>query len=497
MYRLMIALLLFTLMVDRIWAAGPEDSVVRIFATQRDPNVFRPWTTSNPVDVTGSGVIIEGNRILTNAHVVLYATEVQVQPRRGGEKVEAKVEYISTSMDLAVLTIKDPKFFQKNPALARTKKLPKVQDNVSVYGFPIGGNDLSVTKGVVSRIDFGIYYSVGYGLTVQVSAAINPGNSGGPAVVGDKMIGIVFSRLNEQQNIGYVIPNEEIDIFLEDIKDGRYDGKPMIPYLHFQSSENKSLRRYLQLSEEAKGVLVLPGPSRPKEFQIQEFDLLTRIGDYDIDNDGMVHLPDDLRVNFYAVVGKVASKNQLPMTIIRKGKKLEVSLPVSNIDNRVISDLKGEKLRYFIHGPLVFAKLQSDALAWFARVRPDLETGQSPMFNRLGDRVQFPGEELVVVTSPLFTHKIAKGYESPIGQIVSELNGTKIKNLEHLVTLLRDSTDEFLVFRFAEKKSDVLVFHRQEMADSTEEIMEDNGIRPARRGSEDMIKVWNQGKGKK
>jgi len=494
MYRISLALVCVMVAWHPLQAAGPEDSVVRVFATQRDPNMFRPWTTSNPVEVTGSGVIIEGNRILTNAHVVLYATEVQIQPRRGGEKFEAKVEFATSHMDLAVLTVKDPKFFQKNPALARTKKLPKVQDAVSVYGFPIGGNDLSVTKGVVSRIDYGMYFYQGHGLIVQVSAAINPGNSGGPAVVGDKMIGIVFSRLNEQQNIGYVIPNEEIDIFLDDIKDGRYDGKPHADHWFFQSSQNKSLRRYLKLSDEAKGVLVIPGPNRPSDFPLQEFDLLTRIGTHDIDNDGMVQLPDDLRLNFAALIGKVVKDQLLPLTIIRQGKKLDVSLKLSNTDDRVIRDLKGEKLRYFIHGPLVFGKLQTETLAWFSRALPDLDVNLSPMYSRLSDRVRFPGEELVVVTSPLFNHKIAKGYDSPIGQLVATVNGIKIKNLEHLVTVLRDSTDEFLVFRFADRKSDVMVFHRQEMADSTEEILEDNGIRPARRGSEDMLKVWNQGK---
>jgi len=101
-------------------AAGPEDSVVRVYATIREPNIFKPWTTSNPVEISGSGVIIEGNRILTNAHLVLYATDLQIQPRRGGTKYEAKIEFISIHMDLAVLSVKDAKFFQKHPALART-----------------------------------------------------------------------------------------------------------------------------------------------------------------------------------------------------------------------------------------------------------------------------------------------------------------------------------------------------------------------------------------
>src|SRR6266851_5174949 len=97
-------------------AAGPEDSVVKVFATVRYPNPLKPWTKGNAVDVLGSGTIIDGKRILTNAHIVLYATEVQIQPRRGGNKLEAKVEMLVPDMDLAVLSVKDEKFFDKNPA---------------------------------------------------------------------------------------------------------------------------------------------------------------------------------------------------------------------------------------------------------------------------------------------------------------------------------------------------------------------------------------------
>jgi S1-C subfamily serine protease len=135
-------------------AAGPEDSAVRIHATIRRPNPLAPWTNGNAVELSGTGTVIDGKRILTNSHLVLYATDLQIQPRRGSGKFEAKVELVAPEMDLAILTVKDDKFFEKTPPLARAPKLPHVQDNVVVYGFPVGGTDLAVTKGVVSRIDF-------------------------------------------------------------------------------------------------------------------------------------------------------------------------------------------------------------------------------------------------------------------------------------------------------------------------------------------------------
>ncbi len=119
---------------------------------------------------------------------------------------------IAPGIDLAVLQLDDPSFFDTHPPVARASKLPQIKDAVLAYGFPTGGSSLSITKGIVSRIEFASYNYPVSGLRIQIDAAINPGNSGGPAIAGDKMIGLAFSRLGgDTQNIGYIIPNEEVE----------------------------------------------------------------------------------------------------------------------------------------------------------------------------------------------------------------------------------------------------------------------------------------------
>src|SRR4051794_30575879 len=84
--------------------ADPADSVVHVFASIRYPNPARPWARQNPVEAAGTGVVIDGKRILTNAHIVLYAGEVFVQDRQGGDRFEARVATIGPVIDLATLT---------------------------------------------------------------------------------------------------------------------------------------------------------------------------------------------------------------------------------------------------------------------------------------------------------------------------------------------------------------------------------------------------------
>ena len=244
--------------VTNVSAAGSgtiENSVVKIFATVRYPDPYRPWTKQSPSDQTGSGVVIEGKRILTNAHVVNYASQVQIQANQAGDKISATVEAIAPGIDLAVLKLEDGTFFDAHPPLARAKVLPDSKDVVLTYGYPEGGNSLSITKGIISRVEFDAYNFPVSGLRIQIDAAINPGNSGGPAVVGDKMIGLTFSRLNGADNIGYIIPNEEINLFLQDIADGHYDGKPAM-YDDLQTLENPALRSFLKLPSAVEGTVV-------------------------------------------------------------------------------------------------------------------------------------------------------------------------------------------------------------------------------------------------
>ncbi len=212
----LLAVLVFSAVTCRISLGEPpaidvSRSVVRVLATQRRPDLHRPWTHIPQRDVNGSGVVVEGRRILTNAQVVKYASRILVEPDHTGEKLTATVEFLADDMDLAVLKLEDPVFFDNHPPLPRHAGLPKVKDTLLAYGYPLGGDNLSITRGIVSRIEFEEYYYGTMGLRIQVNAAINSGNSGGPALIDDRMIGIIFNRLDESDNIGYIIPIEEIE----------------------------------------------------------------------------------------------------------------------------------------------------------------------------------------------------------------------------------------------------------------------------------------------
>jgi S1-C subfamily serine protease len=474
-------------------SAALENSVVKIFSTMRYPDPYKPWTKQAPSEATASGVVIEGKRILTNAHAVLYASQVQVQANAAGDKVSATVLAIAPGIDLAVLQLDDPSFFDTHPAVARANKLPQIKDPVLAYGFPTGGSSLSITKGIVSRIEFAPYNYPVSGLRIQIDAAINPGNSGGPAIAGDKMIGLAFSRLGgDTQNIGYIIPNEEVELFLKDIADGHYDGKPSM-YDDLQTLENPALREFLKIDKSVEGMVVHRPDKSDAAYPLKEWDVITRVGDTPIDNQGMVKIDKDLRVNFAYMIQRVTKDGKLPLTVVRAGKPLKIELPVSPERPTLAPDIRGEYPSYFVYGPIVFSRATRQFLALFennANLLRGLAFVKSPLVTRAFDPPTPELEELVIVSSPFFPHKLANGYGNPTGGVIYSVNGTPVKSLKHLVALLRDLKDPFVTFEFGSKGGEALVFSRTAIMAATDDILTDNGVRA--QGSPDMMTVWQE-----
>ncbi|MEM9414789.1 MAG: trypsin-like peptidase domain-containing protein [Planctomycetota bacterium] len=462
--------------------ADVRDSVVKIHTTARYPNLFQPWRKEGPSESSGTGVIIAGERIITNAHVVNYASRVYVQGYQSADRVEARVVAFAPGVDLAMLEIvdEDAGFFEGRPPLPIADELPAIRGDISAFGYPVGGDDLSVTRGIVSRIEVAGYNHGFIGLRIQVDAALNPGNSGGPALIDKQIVGIVFSGIGSADNIGYLIPAEEVLDFIEDAEDGTYDGRPELQLGSMQTLENEALRDKLGLDRSVTGMMVTTVPDGI-DSPLQPWDVITHIGEHDIDNEGQCPIRDDLRGDFrYFVHDLVNDEGTVEMTVIRDGESITIDVPAPlQVEALMPSLSRGNDYpRYYIYGPLVFSQVTDEvAGALPPRFLQLFNYIESPLVTRIGDTPAFEGEELVVVAAPMFDHRITKGYDGHHLAVVSTINGQDVTNLESLVTILNELEDEFVVIEFMGIATETLVFKRQEIEDATEEILTDNGIR--------------------
>lgn len=457
--------------------ADIRNSVVKIFTTSRSPDLRRPWTRQTPQESTGSGFVIEGNRILTNAHVVDYARRVLVQPHQSSRKLNASVVAIARGIDLAVLELDDESFFDDHPPAPMVDQLPAIGAKVNAFGYPLGGDALSVTEGIVSRIEFSDYKEATLGLRIQVDAALNPGNSGGPVLSDDKVIGVVFSGIPTAENTGYLIPIEEVQTFLSDIEDGTYEGNPRVNYVA-QTLENPHLRSFLNAPSDVSGLVV----HDPLENDtLQRFDIITHVGTHNIADDGMVFV-DDLRLSWNYYVPRVVQTDSegnhtVPVKVWREGQTIDTTINATNQLDLVFQPLRGDYPDYAIIGPMCFTPIYRETADALIRFGPGFAATQHPVISRYTDETDFDDEQLIAVVPPFFTHRITVGYDLTPFPVVHKINGTEIKNLVHLVETINNIQDEYTIFEWKNKGMELLVFRTEELREATEDVLEDNDIR--------------------
>ena len=464
-------------------AAQPdlEISMVKIIVERRVPDLSRPWM-NNPSTQYGTGVIIDGKRILTTANAVRYASQVQVQGFGSGDKMLARVKAIGHGIDLAVLELEDDSFFNTRKPADRMTALPQVRDQATVYGFPSNADTAFVTRANVARIDFSSYRSFASGLRGQLDA--NAPN-GGAVFVGDRLAGLCFGSGDQ------FIPSEEIERFLADIADGRYDGKPGL-FFATQTLENPALRDLLKVGKDVTGTIVM-GDGEGLESAsgpLRQWDLITHIGEHPVDNQGKVTIGRNLRVNYRYYAADVARDGKVPLRIIRNGKPMTVQVPAPSRPPRLLRYLDGDTPSYFIYGPMVFTAASRDYAEMLGN--PAYAVGNaragSPLIEQFSWEPDREREELVVLSVPYLSPKTVTGYRNRPGTVVYSINGTPVRSLAHMVALLRDLKDDMVVVHFDQRDSESLVLDRKEVLAATDGVLNDNGIR--QQGSADMLKVW-------
>lgn len=343
-------------------------SCVKIFATHLQPHYALPWTMKRETPSTSSGFVISGRRILTNAHSVAYATSVHVRLHGSAEKVLARVLTVSHDCDVALLTVDDDKFWEGRSCLELAAEVPQLHDSCVVVGFPLGGEQISITAGVVSRVDFSEYaHSSASNLLVQTDGAINSGNSGGPVLnQSGQVVGIAFQAIDSSQAeaVGYFIPCSVVRHVLRDyVKTGRALPNGRLG-MFFQTMEADSLRAAYGVPPGKTGVLITRTvPISDAAKRVQLYDVLCAVDGHEVANDGTVAFREDERLPFGWLLSEKSVGETVELSLLRGGKPTTVTCVLEDVPDLVPSSLYDQRPQYIAYGGLVFTPLTEPYLA--------------------------------------------------------------------------------------------------------------------------------------
>lgn len=408
--------------------------IVKIEVAVHMPDFQKPWQSGKFGMGNGTGFMVSPGVFLTNAHVVANAERIYISPFADSRKIPAMVRHVAHDADLALVEIADKEAFAGVPCLQLSNELPQLEDSVRAIGYPIGGKRLSVTRGIVSRID-----TISYAhprnadhLALQIDAAINPGNSGGPVLKGDKVIGVAFQGLLEANSTGYVIPAPVIAHFLKDVEDGHYDGYVELGAT-FMEAENPALRRHYNLPADARGCLVadvVAGGSC--DGLLQPGDIVLEVAGHAVDSSAMIEL-DGVRVNLQELAERSFKDDVMHFVLQRAGRVHEVDVKLAPLPAAGLMALSYDELPSYVHfGGLVFQPLNINVISAH-RIPARNFVVQLEQFAQKGG---FREKDDIVMLTEVLPDELNARANAPKGSQVTKVNGTEVKGLAHLYSLL-------------------------------------------------------------
>ncbi|CAK0808768.1 unnamed protein product, partial [Prorocentrum cordatum] len=398
-----------------------------------------PWARTQQSTSHGSGFIVAGRCIMTNAHVVANAIDIRVRPHGSAKRFAGRVRTFGPDVDLALVeihpTVEDDfwALVAHVEPVELSDSLPSLQETVQALGFPTGGRTICVTEGVVSRIDsIDLTPPADTSLVIQIDAAINPGSSGGPVLNSRGLAtGVAFCKdsRSSSDNIGYVIPSQVVRTFLArcEQEDG-YTLSPSVPY-RWHKLENQSLRAAHNVPEGVSGVL-LTSVSPLVKSSLRCGDVLTKIDGRRIADDGQIVLRGSELIQHRYLIRNKRVGEPTVFTVFRDGAQVETPA-VELVDLPPICPRWPEVdyfPEYLILGALALVPL-AQGHHWYKECPSELKATIDRWRRRWpGER---DGKDQLVLLVTVFAHELTFGYQRG-WRVCESYNGEPVTSLRHL-----------------------------------------------------------------
>lgn len=257
------------------------------------PGSMTWWGMTSDSTSMGSGVIISADGyILTNNHVISEGREYYVE-LANGTVLQAKLISADSFSDLAILKVEG-----EMPAVAKLgdSDLLKPGETVIAIGSPLGNFKNTVTVGVISATGRYLNSTTGdYQMEnlIQTDTAINQGNSGGPLVnLAGEVIGINVMIVRGSANssttaegLNFAIPSNTASLISEQIIANGAFSRPVLG-IRWAEITSRMARAYRLPTEYGIYVMEVTAGGPAAKAGIQVDDIIIRIGDYTIEENG-------------------------------------------------------------------------------------------------------------------------------------------------------------------------------------------------------------------
>ena len=434
-------------MKRQLWTtlqAKYKNAVCQVFSQINEFNWTEPYKTPNQTEAAGSAFFINDGEMITNAHVIDQAILVTIQiPTTGKRRFKAEILGVSPERDLALLRL-PPAELKTLKELLKVDTLPYLTmgesdhvqrgDKIMTLGYPLGQQGLKSTAGVVSGFEhlMGQYF-------IQIDAPINKGNSGGPSIdYRGYVIGVNSAGIQGAQNVGYIIPSNEVAFFLDQLKTIPSEGRTKLlrkPYLGVafnQATEN--LTSYL--GNPQPGGLYVVDVYKGSPFDkagIQAGDMLYKINGNRLDLYGEMKSPWRMedRISIVDYVSRLKVGDGIKLEYYRKGGLKKSEFTLTQTEPPIRRMYPGyEKIDYDVLAGFVIMPITLNHVILLAQFAPELM-----QYADLKKQV----EPALLITHVMLNSPASRARTVGAGGIISQVNGQRVKTLAELREAVKKS----------------------------------------------------------
>lgn len=445
---IIICLLLFIIFITKYFnnkenfninSLSNSNKTVRILSQDINIDWKIPYKNKSNNKSIGSGFFIDNKgHILTCSHVVDTAHKIFIElPMTGDKKYEVKIISICPILDIALLKTVDyinKEFFE----LHKPEVVYNLKSGIDVYalGFPLGEDNIKITKGIISGKSLSLF---------QTDTNLNSGNSGGPLIYKNKVLGINSSGIIKQ-NIGYAIP---ISYFYS-IKNQIFKTKLIYrPQLEIEYNNTNELLLKSRNSKCKNGIYIskLYKNSPLLKIGVKEGDILCKINDIQIDNNGLLNklwMNDKMNIN--DLLNRTKNNEIISIIFSRNNKifKKKILFKPKLLPIRIKYNLF-ENIDYEIFGGLIITELNLNFL-------------KTMKFNNLKNKSLLNLSKYLkkenryinkIVITNIFPNSIIENMETfHVGDIITEINNIKVNTINDVrETITQTKHKQFLTLK--------------------------------------------------
>lgn len=416
-----------------------NDTVIQVFANVLEQNLLEPYKTPKQGEGTGSGFFInDQGDFITNYHVVAQASSIEIQiPSFGMERFDVDIVGVCPDRDIALLRLtkesKEKIVKQINTIpyleLGNSDKVLRSQE-VLALGYPLGQTKLKSTLGIVSGRE-----RLGYFGYIQITAPLNHGSSGGPALNPQgQVIGINSRGVMEAQNVGYIIPINEVKSALNDLYEVKLLRKPTLGCIFTMATPE--MVKYLNNPIEGGWYIAkVFDNTLLKSVGIQAEDMLYEVNGYKVDMYGELNVPwSEDKASMFELLNRHKVGDELHFVVYRKGERKEFNFKLEHkflpAIRTIYPEFETEFMDYEVIGGMVAMPLSLNHVGMF--------------ISRIPELVKYGQAECQQEPSLIITHVLpnSQAYKARVirpGELIDKINNIKVRTMKELRTAMLES----------------------------------------------------------